>query len=177
MTRLSLWDMKHVSKVFSGQYRSKAIRLSATTLIFSLAISLAFFVLSRNNLQRSLKESQVVKRDAAEILRQEGEAKKLAALETAATRILSQAREAGLSQKDWNERRINIQSITMQRARVNELIPEVANNANQIFGAEQFDISVKSPAQGLFDAPSAVDDGVVLTLKGTVLFRSKKAPQ
>lgn len=157
-----------------------ALSMDMRTTIFGvIAVTLAFSMLAyaRSVLEGAKREAQAVTEETSQMLQRQEAAEKQNRNDAAADRILALAKSAGLSSKEWNERRINIQANTMPRGDVNALLADLANSPRQIFGADQFDIAVKDAAHGLFDAPSEKNAGVVVTLKGLALFRAGEVPQ
>lgn len=156
-----------------GASRLGGIRVSLC-LLTGVVVSLIFLSYSHGVLVAATQDVSALSEEVSELSRRKSEAKKQASDEAMINQILEQAKSKGLGSKDWNERRMNIQSVTMHRERFNELMADVANTPRQVFGAEQFDVAVKDVAYGLFDEPPTADQGVVLTLRGTALFRSSQ---
>ena len=61
----------------------------------------------------------------------------------------------------------------MTRKSANRLLGEIARASGRIFAAEQFELSVKEPQDGLFTPPSSPDSELLVSLRGTLLYRAK----
>ncbi|MCA7955581.1 hypothetical protein LGM43_35590 [Burkholderia seminalis] len=109
------------------------------------------------------------RRDAAERLTQ---LNRQAAAVRASRALLGEAEAAGFGPGQWGLRRMDIRQATMSRESVNRLLSQIARTPSQMFGAEEFELSMKSATGGLFETPvSGSDASLLVTLSGTLYFR------
>lgn len=88
--------------------------------------------------------------------------------------LMSRSQRHAVLAKDWDERRINVRQAQMSRASVNRLLSEMSRSPDRLAGASFFEISVKDPQDGLFTRPASMDADLVVSLRGTVLFRAAR---
>lgn len=88
--------------------------------------------------------------------------------------FLGAATRSGFASHDWDERRFNFKQLSMTRQAVNAMLTEVRRTPGHLFSAEQFDVSVKQQTEGLFYSPQVSNSELLVTLKGTTLFRTEK---
>jgi hypothetical protein len=88
-------------------------------------------------------------------------------------KVLEVSRTDRMGSTQWGERRISLQSATMTRREINDLLAGVSHQPGRLFGAEKFDLSVSRPEDGLFTllGGSLNQPPLVITLEGTLLFR------
>lgn len=108
---------------------------------------------------------------AANALMQEARLKVRLA-ETAAA-VVQQAQRNGFVEDAWGERLINVSQTPLPRQDVNDLLGSVTRDGDRLFGAEAFELSVTRVEDGLFDAPDLRSPPLMLTLRGTLLFRTR----
>ncbi|HVI26102.1 MAG TPA: hypothetical protein VM576_07920 [Xanthomonadaceae bacterium] len=87
--------------------------------------------------------------------------------------LLARAEGEGLVEQAWGERLINVGQAPLTRQEVNDLLAGVARSEGRIFGAEAFELSVTRADEGLFDMPGQRTPPLLLTLRGTLLFRTQ----
>ncbi|MGI4779264.1 MAG: hypothetical protein ACRYGA_14320 [Janthinobacterium lividum] len=87
--------------------------------------------------------------------------------------LMKEAAMTDLSVQSWDERRFGIRQASMTRKAANRLLGEIARARGQIFAAEQFELSVKEPQDGLFTSPAAPDSDLIVSLRGSLLYRAK----
>lgn len=87
--------------------------------------------------------------------------------------LMKAAAVSDLMATAWDERRFGIRQATMSRKAANRLLVEITRSRGRLFAAEQFDLSVKDPKDGLFTIPSSPDTELIVTLRGTTLYRAK----
>lgn len=92
---------------------------------------------------------------------------------TAIAAMMKEADQTDLSVDGWDERRFGIRQSSMTRKSANRLLGEIARASGRIFAAEQFELSVKEPQDGLFTPPSSPDSELLVSLRGTLLYRAK----
>lgn len=89
--------------------------------------------------------------------------------------LMKDASKTDLVADAWDERRFGIRQSSMTRKAANRLLGDVARSRGRIFAAEQFELSVKEPQDGLFTAPASPDTELVVSLRGSLLYRAKAA--
>jgi len=151
--------------------RLSSVRLICLLLVL-LALSIVVLAFSRAVLMRSESMHREVRAQMSEISNQERREDAERIRGERIVKLLSQAGQMNLLRDGWTERKINIQSVDMRREQVNELMRDIVNNSNQIFGAETFELAVKDPGTSLFDAPRNAEEVLVVTLKGAAMFRA-----
>ena len=87
--------------------------------------------------------------------------------------FMKEAAENDLLAAAWDERRFGIRQAAMSRKAANRLLGEIARSRGRIFAAEQFEISVKEPRDGLFGNPASPDAELVVSMRGSMLYRAK----
>lgn len=95
-------------------------------------------------------------------------------LAAGATELVQRARAGGFVENDWGERLINVRQTPLTRDEVNDLLAGVTRSPDRIFGAEAFEISVTRADEGLFDTPDPRSPPLMVTLRGTLLFRTRQ---
>lgn len=99
------------------------------------------------------------------------EARRREAIDT----LMKEAGKTDLVAGVWDERRFGIRQSSMTRKAANRLLGEVARSRGRIFAAEQFEMSVKEQQDGLFTPPSSPDTELLVSLRGSLLYRAKAA--
>lgn len=94
-------------------------------------------------------------------------------LATSARALVNDAINGGFLARHWGERLINVEQAPLDRQAVNELLSGTSRDANRLFGAEAFELSVSRPEEGLFEMPGVRSAPLMLTLRGTLLFRTQ----
>lgn len=94
-------------------------------------------------------------------------------LAAGAVQLAQRARAGGFVEADWGERLLNIRQTPLSRDEVNQLLAGVARDPARVFGAEEFELSVTRADEGLFDAPDARSPPLMVSLRGTLLFRTR----
>lgn len=90
--------------------------------------------------------------------------------------VVAQAHALGYEESAWGERLINVAQAPLTRQEVNDLLASIARDQDRLFGAEAFELSVTRPEEGLFHPPTPRTPPLSLTLRGTLLFRTRAAP-
>lgn len=104
-------------------------------------------------------------------LTRDKEARRRQAIDT----LMKEAGKTDLVASAWDERRFGIRQSSMTRAAANRLLGEMARSRGRIFAAEQFELSVKEPQDGLFTPPISPESELVVSLRGSLLYRAKAA--
>ena len=89
--------------------------------------------------------------------------------------LMKEAEKTGLVASAWDERRFSIRQSSMARKAANRLLGEIARSRGRVFAAEQFELSVKEPQDGLFTPPVSSESELVVSLRGSLLYRAKAA--
>ncbi len=89
--------------------------------------------------------------------------------------LMTEAGKADFLADAWDERRFGIKQSSMTRKAANRLLGEIASSRGRIFSAEQFELSVKDPLDGLFSPPPLPDSDLAVSLRGSLLYRAKAA--
>lgn len=97
------------------------------------------------------------------------EARRLAAIDT----LMKEAEKTGLVASAWDERRFSVRQSSMARKAANRLLEEIVRSRGRFFAAEQFELSVKDPQGGLFTLPLSSESDLVVSLRGSLLYRAK----
>lgn len=88
--------------------------------------------------------------------------------------LMSQSQRHAVLAGDWDERRINVRQAQMSRASVNRLLSDMSRSPERVAGASFFEISVRDPQDGIFTRPTSIDADLVVSLRGTVLFKAAR---
>jgi hypothetical protein len=97
------------------------------------------------------------------------ESRRAAAIDT----FLQEALRTDLVSSAWDERRFGIRQASMTRDATNRLLAELARARGRIFAAESFEISVKDPKEGLFNPPGMPQTELLVSVRGSLLYRAK----
>lgn len=97
-----------------------------------------------------------------------------AAQVTQAKALLQLSRESGFFHRNWDMRRFNMRQVSISREALNTLMAEISRSPDRYFAADQFEVSVKRQDDSLFITPAQPGSELLLTLKGTLLFRARK---
>lgn len=95
-------------------------------------------------------------------------------LAAGATQLVQRANAGGFVEDGWGERLINISQSPLTRDGVNDLFAGVTRGPERIFGAEAFELSVTRADEGLFDIPDPRSPPLMVSLRGTLLFRTRE---
>lgn len=149
----------------------------ASLLLFAVAmgallIAAIWFTNARSNLAEaySLVGSRQQALNAAHQRKQEAQLR--VQLAAGANQLVERAHAGGFVETAWGERLINIRQSPLPRGEVNNLLSGVLRDQSRIFGAEAFELSVTRADEGLFDAPDPRSPPLMVSLHGTLLFRT-----
>lgn len=86
---------------------------------------------------------------------------------------MTHAMQAGYGVGQWATRRMDIRQAVMTRETVNEVLAQIRRTPSQMFGADEFELSMKSSDGSLFEAPTtnSADSALLVTLSGVLYFR------
>lgn len=123
----------------------------------------------------SLRAARLSEAQARAALQHAGESQAQAAARQTLYRqqaaVVTHALDMGINPANWVEHRISLQQTNVPREKANQILLNTALRANQVFELQNFDISVLSPDEGLFDAPGVSTKGLLVHLEGTALSR------
>lgn len=129
--------------------------------------------------QQRLSQAQQAQLDAQALLRQAQVAQQRAQVQVQITQASSQlitgAERLGLDPASWAERRTSLRQAQLPREAVAELLDTLSRSPDRMFGAEEFELSVTQPGEGLFNTPSSQSAALRMTLRGTALIRTRTA--
>jgi hypothetical protein len=139
----------------------------------ALVVAGAWFTLARGSLGNAY--DNVGQREQALGAAQQRlqEARLRVQLADGARQLVTRAANGGYLAEGWGERLINLNQAPLGRADGNELLDGVARDPARLFGAEAFEISVTRAEDGLFDLPPPRSPPLLVTLRGTLLFRTQ----
>lgn len=159
------------------------ITRSRKTLLVAFAIALGtlllaavWFTAARSALGEAYAGAGAAEQELAAARQRLQEAQLRVRLAENATALVAQAKADGLVESRWGERLINVSAAPLPRQDVNHLLASVARDDARIFGAEAFELSVTRPDEGLFDATDPRSPPLLMTLRGTLLFRTEETP-
>ncbi len=141
-----------------------------------LLLAAVWFTTARQSLGGAYDELAAAEQAKASAEQRLKDAELRVRLAESANRLVDEARAAGFAGDQWGERVINVAQAPMGREEVNQLLGSVARDEQRLFGAEAFDLSVTRPDEGLFDANDPRSPPLMMTLRGTLLFRTGDAP-
>jgi hypothetical protein len=154
----------------------KAMLTSFAVALGALLLSAVWFTTARQALGDAFLQVNGAEQQLAAAQQRLREAELRVQLAERARAVVERANAAGLVEGRWGERLINVAQAPMGREDVNNLLGSVARDERRIFGAEAFDLSVTRPDEGLFDTTDPRSPPLLLTMRGTLLFRTGEAP-
>lgn len=105
---------------------------------------------------------------------QESTARTASDLAASTHALLDEATAFGYAAQDWERRRFDLKQVSMSRQALNALLSELHRTPERLFITEFFDLAVKQKDEGLFTTPAETESGVVVSLRGTLMFRMGK---
>jgi hypothetical protein len=87
--------------------------------------------------------------------------------------FLQEASRSELASRDWDERRFGIRQASMKRDAMNRLMTEITRARGRVFAAESFEVSVKDAREDLFTPPATPQAELMVSLRGSLLYRAK----
>lgn len=157
------------------QSRKGSLLLFAVTL-GTLLVAAIWFTSARNNLAEAYNQVGQRQQALAAAKQQKRKAELRVQLASNATQLVERAAASGYVGQGWGERLINIESAPLTRSEVNHLLSSVSRNHDRMFGATEFELSVTHAAEGLFDKPGPRSPPLLMTLQGTLMFRTQSLP-
>lgn len=97
-------------------------------------------------------------------------------LAESAKALVRDANASAFVEERWGERLINVAQAPLARQDVNNLLASVSRDSTRIFGAQAFELSVTRPDEGLFDTIDPRSPPLMMTMRGTLLFRTEETP-
>ena len=146
---------------------------TATAWLGALLFAAVWFTSARSNLDQaySLVGSRQQVLLAANHRLQEAQLK--VKLASGANALVHRAEGGDFVDSGWGERLINIAQTPLSRNDVNDLLSGVTRNHGRMFGAEAFELSVTRAEEGLFNPAGPRSPPLMLTLRGTLMFRTE----
>jgi hypothetical protein len=129
--------------------------------------------LSHHALMQATEQRQAAGQVHAAAVRRLQELNRQAAQVRSLNALMNEARQAGFGPGQWAIRRMDIRQATMTRETFNGVLAQMTRNRAQVFGADEFEVSVKDAGGSLFETPagSGSDPALSVTLSGTLYFR------
>lgn len=154
----------------------------ASLLLFAVAmgallVAAAWFTRERSELAEAYARVGSREQTLAAAHQRKQEARLRVQLAAGATELVGRTQAGGLVEEQWGERLINISHSPLTREEVNNLLAGVTRGPSRIFGAEEFELSVTRADEGLFDTPDPRSPPLMLSLRGTLLFRTQPSGQ
>ncbi len=137
-----------------------------------LATVAGFFQWASVDLSTARQELSAAQQRLAEARQEEVRTIELAKRAQLALGLIRDANTNGLGHAAWAERRFNIRQATMSRAAANSLLSEMQRLPDRLFGAEEFELSVRQSGEGLFSSVADPASAVQVTVRGSLLFRT-----
>lgn len=137
-----------------------------------LAMIAGFFQWASVDLSAARQELGAAQQRLSEARQEEVRTIELAKRAQLALGLMRDAANSGLGHTAWAERRFNIKQATMSRAAANSLLSEMQRLPDRLFGAEEFELSVRQPGEGLFSNVADPASSVQVTVRGSLLFRT-----
>jgi len=154
----------------------KASLVTFAVALGALLLSAVWFTSARQALGDAFLQVSGAEQELAAASQRLREANLRVRLAQSAQGVVERASAAGFVENRWGERVVNVSQAPMGREDVNNLLASLARDDTRIFGAEAFDLSVTRPDEGLFDTADPRSPPLLLTMRGTLLFRTGEAP-
>ncbi len=154
----------------------KAMLLTFAATLGALLLSAAWFTTTRQALADAYLQLNAAEQELTAAQQRLREAELRVQLAERARDVAERANAAGFAEGRWGERLINVSQAPMGREDINNLLGSVTRDESRIFGAEAFDLSVTRPDEGLFDTTDPRSPPLLLSMRGTLLFRTGEAP-
>jgi hypothetical protein len=154
----------------------KASLVTFAVALGALLLAAVGFTAARQALGESYLQVSSAQQERAAAEQRLREAELRVQLAENARGVVERAKASGFVEDRWGERLINVAQAPMTREDVNNLLGSVARDDARIFGAEAFELSVTRPDEGLFDATDPRSPPMLMTMRGTLLFRTGDAP-
>ena len=153
----------------------------ASLLLFAVAtgallVAVVWFTRARSDLAEAYAQVGSRHQALAAAQQRSQEARLRVQLADGAKVLVRRAQSGGFVQDNWGERLINISQTPLVRDEINPLLGGVTRNSERIFGAEAFELSVTRADEGLFDTTDPRSPPLMLSLRGTLLFRTQAMP-
>ncbi len=153
----------------------------ASLLLFAIAtgallVAVIWFTRARSDLAEAYAQVGSRQQALAAAQQRSQEARLRVQLADGAKMLVRRAQSGGFVQDNWGERLINISQTPLIRDEINPLLGGVTRTSERIFGAEAFELSVTRADEGLFDTSDPRSPPLMLSLRGTLLFRTQAMP-
>ena len=156
------------------QSRRISLMVFAASLV-ALVASAVWFISARSSLAEAYNQLGNRKQALAQAQVREQEAQLKADHAASARQLLQVANQRGLRSESWGERLVSMAQTQVSRADAAALLSSMGRTDDQVFGAQQFEVAVTHPQEGLFDVPVSterVPAPLMMSIRGSVLFRT-----
>lgn len=154
----------------------KASLLTFAIALGALLLAAVWFTTARQALGDAFVAVSVAQQERAAAEQRLREAELRVRLADSVRQLDAQAEAFGFVEQRWGERLINVSQAPMPRVDANNLLGSVARDDARIFGANEFELSVTRPDEGLFDARDPRSPPLLMSMRGTLLFRTEETP-
>lgn len=151
-------------------------QVSAGLSLVLLIGSIALLAYSNRVSEQSHAVVVAAEQRLADAMQRESTARSASEFAAVVRGFLNDAAASGFAPEDWSSRQFNMKQVLMSRQAVNALLLEIRRASGHFFVSELFDLSVKQEDEGLFSIPSRSDSELLMSLKGTLIFRIRKDP-
>ncbi len=76
-----------------------------------------------------------------------------------------------MQSRDWAARKVSVKQQVMERPSIHDVLAELQRTSGRVFVAEEFDLGVTRPEDGLFSIDGASDGPLRLSVRGDLHFR------
>ncbi|MGE0099773.1 MAG: hypothetical protein AB7S86_15635 [Hydrogenophaga sp.] len=137
-----------------------------------LVLTAAFFHWTSGQLRDARQELGAAEQRLVEARQDEARTIEQAKRAQLALGLMRDAHTSGLGFAAWAERRFNIKQAGMSRGAANALLSEMLRSPDRLFGAEEFEMSVRQAGEGLFSSVNDPASTVQVSVRGSLLFRT-----
>jgi hypothetical protein len=169
----SRFDAALLQKVRSLDGHPSRVRLLLGSSIAVLGASALLLMLSQVLLSRQQLAAGNAAADLAAASQAEAGTRVSSRRAAAIDAFLQEASRSELSSRDWDERRFGIRQASMRRDAMNRLLAEITRARGRVFAAESFEVSVKDAREDLFSPPATPQAELMVSLRGSLLYRAK----
>ncbi len=76
-----------------------------------------------------------------------------------------------MQSRDWAARKVSVKQQVMERSSIHDALAELERTSGRVFVAEEFDLGVTRPGDGLFDIEGVGEGPLRLSVRGDLHFR------
>lgn len=158
----------HARTQLTGRFGGLLLLGGAVTLLLLGVLGFDRARVARIQAERAFAGAEVA---LAEARGREQLAQRNRVLLDAANAVQQHAEHSAILPRHWGERQINLRQQNVQRDQLNSLLLSTARNSMQLLKADDFDLAVTHPEEGLFDVMAGSRQPVLLSLRGSLYFR------